>query len=264
MDAQQVDQFLRRLHRPAEPGVPKYAQLRRAIISAIEEGYWRPGAKLPTEVEFARLTPFSLGTVQRGLRALAEEGIIERRQGHGSFIAEPRHEMEDPLHCRFLGEDGVSALPIYPRVLRRSRVAGDGPWTAYLGERAHVFRIDRVIDIGDEFSVFSAFYADIGRLRPLLVKPLGELGAANFKLMIGRELRLPVTEIEHRARVGLFPRRIGSAIGVPDGAVGMILQVAARSGAATYVYYQEIYIPPNRRTLEIRAIPAGQAGASRT
>src|SRR5579872_5033323 len=94
MDAREPDNFYRRFRLPAEPGVPKYAQLRRAIIAAIEEGYWQPGAKLPTELELARLTPFSLGTVQRGLRALAEEGIIERRQGHGSFIAEPRHRSE--------------------------------------------------------------------------------------------------------------------------------------------------------------------------
>jgi DNA-binding GntR family transcriptional regulator len=83
MDSSQ-DNFFQRFRWPIEPGVPKYAQLRRAIISAIDQGYWRPGAKLPTELELTKLTPFSLGTVQRTLRALTDEGIIERRQGHGS------------------------------------------------------------------------------------------------------------------------------------------------------------------------------------
>jgi len=32
----------------------------------------------------------------------------------------------------------------------------------------------------------------------------------------------------------------------------MVLQIAAHAGAKTYVYYQELYAPPNARTLAIR------------
>jgi GntR family transcriptional regulator len=239
--------------------VPKYAQLRRAIVSAIEAGYWERGGRLPTETELTRLTPFSLGTVQRGLRALADEGIIERRQGHGSFIAAPRHEMEDPLHCRFIGDDGVSTLPVFPRVLGRRRAGESGPWRPYLGAAARVFCIDRAINIGDEFSVFSSFYADAERLRPLLRMPIAALDSANFKLVMSRELRLPVTGIEHQARIGAFPRRVCAVIDVPVATVGLTLQIAARSGSAAFIYYQEIFIPPNRRTLEIRTAEFGRS-----
>ncbi len=258
MSIEEVDNFYRRFRPPAEPGVPKYAQLRRAMIGAIEAGYWQPGGKLPTETELTRLTPFSLGTVQRGLRALTDEGIIERRQGHGSFVTRPRHEMEEPLHCRFLGDDGATHLPVFPRVLGRRRVAEPGPWTAYLGAGVRVFRIDRAINIGDEFSVFSSFYADAERLQPLLRQPLAALGTANFKLVMSRELHLPIIGIEHQARVEALPRRVCATIGVPTSTVGLKLQVAARSGSAIYIYYQEIYVPPNRRTLEIRTVEPGR------
>src|SRR3954454_10519927 len=103
-----ADNFFRRFATHRQPGLSKYAQLRQAIIGAIEAGYWTPGAKLPTEVELTRLAPCSLGTIQRAFRALVEEGMIERRQGHGSFVAAAPHEMEDPLHCRFLADDGES------------------------------------------------------------------------------------------------------------------------------------------------------------
>lgn len=253
MSTEESDNFYRHFRRPAEPGVPKYAQLRRALIAAIEAGYWEPGAKLPTETELTRLTPFSLGTVQRGLRALTDEGIIERHQGHGSFVATPRHEMEEPLHCRFLGDDGATHLPVFPRVLGRRRVTEPGPWSPYLGAGVRVFRIDRTINIGDEFSVFSSFYADGERLRPLLRLPIAALDAANFKLVMSRELRLPITDIEQRARVQPFPRRICAAIEVPPGTIGLKLEVAARSGSASFIYYQEIFIPPNRRGLDLRS-----------
>lgn len=251
MDAARPDTFFRRFARPAEPGLPKYAVLRRAIICAIAEGYWQPGAKLPTEIEFTRLTPFSLGTVQRGLRVLAEEGVISRRQGHGSFVAAAHQELEDPLHCRFLADDGVSYLPVFPRVLNRRRVARRGPWSGYLGSTA-AFRIDRLINIGDEFAVFSSFYGDAERLRALFNLPLSALDSANFKLVVSRDLRLPVTRIEHHARVGPLPRHICDTLGIAADTAGLVLQIAARSGVATCLYYQELYIPPNRRTLEIR------------
>jgi DNA-binding GntR family transcriptional regulator len=253
MSTEESDNFYRRFRHPAEPGLPKYAQLRRALIAAIEAGYWEPGAKLPTETELTRLTPFSLGTVQRGLRVLTDEGIIERRQGHGSFVARLRHEMEEPLHCRFLGDDGATHLPVFPRVLGRRRMTEPGPWTAYLGAGIRVFRIDRTINIGDEFSVFSSFYADSERLRPLLRLPIGALDAANFKLVMSRELRLPITEIEQQARVQPLPRRISTAIDVPPGTIGLKLEVAARAGSASFIYYQEIFIPPNRRALDVRS-----------
>jgi DNA-binding GntR family transcriptional regulator len=128
-----------------------------------------------------------------------------------------------------------------------------GPWTPYLGAGARVFRIDRAINIGDEFSVFSSFYADSERLRPLLRLPIDTLDAANFKLVMSRELRLPITEIEQQARVQPFPRRICAAIEIPPGTVGLKLEVAARAGSASFIYYQEIYIPPNRRALDIQS-----------
>ena len=77
-------------------GLPKYAQLREALRAAIEDAYWAPGAQLPPEAELAQTTPFSLGTVQKALQALVEEGIVIRRQGYGSFVSEKRREMYKP------------------------------------------------------------------------------------------------------------------------------------------------------------------------
>ena len=39
---------------------------------------------------------------------------------------------------------------------------------------------------------------------------------------------------------------------VAPGTSGMVLQIGARSGPNTFVYYQELSIPPNTRTLVIR------------
>jgi DNA-binding GntR family transcriptional regulator len=247
------DDFWRRFRVPPQGGRPKYADLRQALVAAIDAGHWRPGDKLPTEIELTRVTPFSLGTVQRALRMLVDEGAIVRRQGHGSFVAEARREMEDPLHCSFLADDGVTTLGVFPRIVDRRPVIAEGTWNDYLGPPSpSIFRIQRVIDIGGEFSVWQAFYVDTRRFGLLRERPIAELTAANFKLLLRREMRLPVTHIEHTARVTAFPAAVCRAIGVAPGTSGLVLQIGARSGPNTFVYYQELYIPPNARTLVIR------------
>src|SRR3546814_14632014 len=83
----------------------------------------------------SQATPFSLGTVQRAMRALTEDGIVMRRQGHGSFVADSRARMDDPWHCRFWTRDGTGFLPVYPKVLSRRRIAERGPWSRPLGQQ---------------------------------------------------------------------------------------------------------------------------------
>lgn len=239
-------QFLAR----AAPDLPKYAQLRDTLLAAIEQGYWKPGAKLPTEQELARATPFSLGTVQRALRALVEEGIVVRQQGSGTYVAEGRRPMDAPWHCRFLDGSGQKFLPIYPKVVSRQRICERGPWTEHLAENGgDVIRIDRVINVNDEFLVFSKFYLNAERFESMLTRPIAELDGANLKIIIGREFGLPVTQVAQTMSTVRFPDAVRRALRLRRAVTGTLLEIAARAGRDRPLYYQELYIPPNRRRL---------------
>jgi DNA-binding GntR family transcriptional regulator len=241
-------QFLAR----STPGLPKYAQLRDTLLAAIEHGYWKAGAKLPTEQALARHTPFSLGTVQRALRALVAEGIVVRLQGSGTYVADGRKPMDAPWHCRFLDDAGDAVLPIYPKVVGRRRIRERGPWSEYLDQRgASVIRIDRTISINDEFIVYSKFYLDAARFGSMLTRPVAQLDGANFKAILSREFGLPVTRLTQALKTAAFPAPICRAIKVGNDTVGTLLEIAAAAGRNRNVYYQELYIPPNPRRLLI-------------
>ena len=68
----------------------KYARLAASILGAIKTGRCPPVKKLPTEQELARVTPYSLGTVQRAMRTLVASVFVVRRQGAGGFVAVPK------------------------------------------------------------------------------------------------------------------------------------------------------------------------------
>lgn len=57
----------------------------------IEEGKFPPGSRLPSETELPRKLKVSQQTVRRALNELVREGLIVRRQGSGSYVADRTH-----------------------------------------------------------------------------------------------------------------------------------------------------------------------------
>lgn len=232
----------------------KHVQLRMAIKELIKEGIWNPGEKLPTETELAASLPFSLGTIQRCFRDLVEEGIVVRKRGYGTYIPPHLKELFDPWHMRFLGDDGVSFLPVYAHVLRRYRITGHGRWTAHLAQRnEQILRIDRRMQIGDDFSVYARFYARVDRVAKLAELPLAELNGANIKKLIAAEFNTQLATTHHFIEQARIPHAGCIAIDVPDPTIATLVSCTAFFGSGPAVYFQEFFVPPNPRKLFIES-----------
>ncbi|AJF68742.1 substrate-binding domain-containing protein [Streptomyces vietnamensis] len=88
------------------------AELRRGIL----DGTWPPGSKLPTERALATETGLSVTTVRRAYEDLVALGLVERRQGAGTFAA---HRPErDRADRRIVGVLVPDTTFYYPRVLQ--------------------------------------------------------------------------------------------------------------------------------------------------
>lgn len=64
----------------------KYMTLLNELHTDIRMGVYRQTGRLPTEMQLAKMYGVSRQTVRRALGILAEEGLIERRQGSGSRL----------------------------------------------------------------------------------------------------------------------------------------------------------------------------------
>jgi CheY-like chemotaxis protein len=60
------------------------------IRSAIEQGQYPEGSALPTQPALARTIGVSTVTLRQALERLAQEGFVEARQGHGTFVRSKR------------------------------------------------------------------------------------------------------------------------------------------------------------------------------
>lgn len=76
---------------PAAPG-PLYQQIVDGFTRAISEGRLAPGTALPSFRALAEELMVSLITVKRAYEELERDGIIYRRQGLGTFVAEQGDE----------------------------------------------------------------------------------------------------------------------------------------------------------------------------
>lgn len=67
--------------------IPKFAEIKQYIISCIESGEWEESARVPSENQLAELFTCSRMTARRALTELTDNGVLERSQGLGTFVA---------------------------------------------------------------------------------------------------------------------------------------------------------------------------------
>jgi GntR family transcriptional regulator len=74
-------------HLDSHSGVPAYLQLVQQVRQAIRLGMLRPGDQLPTVKEVVTSLTLNPNTVLHAYRQLDLEGLVEGRQGIGTFVA---------------------------------------------------------------------------------------------------------------------------------------------------------------------------------
>ncbi|MBF4488993.1 MULTISPECIES: UTRA domain-containing protein [unclassified Psychrobacter] len=68
--------------------IPAYQRIKNAILDNIHSGKWQAGNAISTEMALAAEFGVSRMTVNRALKELSEERVLERRQGSGTFVAQ--------------------------------------------------------------------------------------------------------------------------------------------------------------------------------
>ena len=74
----------------------KYIQMSNTLRTAITEGEYKSGSRLPTEQQLMEQFSVSRQTVRNALEILTKEGLIQRRQGSGTVVLEQKQKSEIP------------------------------------------------------------------------------------------------------------------------------------------------------------------------
>ena len=145
--------------------IPYYYQLEEFLRGQIENGTWKPGQKIPSEAELCEAFDVSRTVVRQALNELVQEGVLYRRRGKGTFVAEPKIGESLVQHLTGFYEDTV-ALGLKPstKVLEQKVIPAPPKIAEALGlkEGDPVTMIDRLRSVDGEPIVLVVTYLPYG------------------------------------------------------------------------------------------------------
>lgn len=129
---------------------PLYMQVKESLVGYLIDGTWQPGQLIPSEIELAKQTGVSQGTVRKALDAMTAEHLLVRQQGRGTYVAVQEESQILFRYFRLRPDAGDQAFP-ESSVLTMLEAAANETERKGLHLKAgeSVFRISRIRRVGE-------------------------------------------------------------------------------------------------------------------
>lgn len=154
---------------------PLYRQIKQLIVTSLEQGEWKPGELIPSEMELAARFQVSQGTVRKAVDELAAENLLVRRQGKGTFVA-THHEPRAQYRFLRLQPDAGTGAPAHSRFLECRRQRATSEIAALLELRAGdpVVFVRRLLSFDDVPTVLDDIWLPGGAFKGLTAERLAQ------------------------------------------------------------------------------------------
>ncbi len=232
----------------------KYKTVYARLMSGIESGKWLPGDCLPTEAALAASAKVSLGTVQKALRILEQEGIVVRRHGSGTYVASASPSPNEIFNFFFLSDDD-SALPLYTKVLELSRTSRNGAWSRFLKQDGGFIKISRVTSVNLEFQAYMELYARESQFGRLCEMPVRKLDGPELYRTMFNSFHYPPSSFTYHVWLAAPPTRVYKHIGMEPGRDCLHWEILGFGHRDMPLFYQQVYLPPTTRKLRFDVLP---------
>ncbi len=94
-----------------------------SIIRMIQENKYKPGSKLPNEMELSEMFNVSRTTIREAIKTLASNNIVEIVRGKGTFVTQKPGLINDPLGVSFIQDKNIILCLFETRLLIEPKVA---------------------------------------------------------------------------------------------------------------------------------------------
>lgn len=196
--------------------LPAYLRLRDDIARRIAASEWGPDDVLPSENRLSADHALSVGTVRKAIQQLVDEGLLERRQGSGTFLRKPAFDATLFRFFQARDADGAPSIPS-SRLISRTQVTAPAPVAAALGTN-DVIRIERLRCLSEQPFLAETLYIPAARFPGFETIPEAEIGPLLYPVYLDR-FGVFVARAEDEVRFGtadaITARRLEIAEGAP-------------------------------------------------
>jgi GntR family transcriptional regulator len=228
---------------------PAYKRIQSAIRQRIDSGELKPGDVVDSERELARIHGVSLMTARHALADLAQEGIVERRHGAGTFVAPPRIHFNKLLS--YTEQMASLGLNIHTRIISSVVVNREQEIAARLGlsPTCRLIKIERVRSAGDEPVALEVCFLSAEEYGALLNVPLDRTSLFG---VLERECGVELAYADEEIDATHADHRIAKLLDIPGGTPLLrIRQLIFSTKDRATVYVTGLY-RSGRHTLRIR------------
>jgi len=199
--------------------VPLYYQLQELLHQQIASGRFAVGDALPSEAELCRMFGVSRIVVRQALDVLEVDGEIVRRQGKGTFVAEPKLDLTAGGLLRTLTTKPAGAYDV--EILDAHYVQVEESVAAVLGA-SEVPRIDWLLRLRNAPSAISYSF-----LRPAAVASLERVAIRGARLGSGKppQVRLSLEHSEISVSTSQCSPYNAERLGIPSRAPVFLVEV---------------------------------------
>lgn len=224
--------------------LPRYAQIKTYIRNQIESGQWKVGERIPSENQLSQNFVVSRMTARRAVQELADEKLLQRAPGLGTFVAEPQ-TVTPVLEIADFNQQFSHSNPEYSnRILVLQEATAEKNIAAVLG-----------LNQGDQlFHSIVVHYRDSAAVQweECYVNP--QIAAAYLKQNYSKVTPqaylnwvAPATRVEHQVQAVMPDAEITGALGLQT--ISSCLKVSRRSWSGDKVVSISKLIHPSSYSL---------------
>lgn len=235
---------------------PKHRCVFDAFEKCIRAGHFKPGERVPAEIELTERLPVGLGTLQKALTKLAERGLVVRNRKTGTYIADRRSQVSEVYVYRFRDRETGELLMPFVRVLSVTEDDTPGPWQTALNVERFV-RIDRLVWVEQDPPALSSLFLSCEHGRDLLNVPVEELHGSSCHRVLIERFNLPTLRMEHKVGSRELSARACEHLRLTAGTVGLVWDVKDYSFDDRPSLFQRFEMPPGHRPMELKETVGG-------
>jgi GntR family transcriptional regulator len=203
--------------------IPLHHQVANDLCDLILSGAWAPGERIPGELELIELYGASRTTIRHALADLAQDGLVTRHAGRGSFVRDPTITVGPRALTSFSEEIRARKLAPSSRILSQAVVLAD----LDVAERLHVpegtpvFRLERL-----RYGNGEPIGLQIAHLPAELFPDLELVDLAQRSLyeVLDERYHIEIEDADETYVATTVDGEIGTHLQVPAGSAGLIVE----------------------------------------
>ena len=201
---------------------PLYEKVRLTLVDRMISGVWLPGQMVPSEFKIADDLGVSQGTVRKALDEMAGAGLLVRKQGRGTFVAEAEDRAILFKFYRLIADDapsGSGATQDFPQSeflsVQNERATSKLQAVFGIAEDDTIWRLERLrrhkgkVILWEEIALPAKRFGGFDRTSPL---------PNNLYQFYSKTFGVTVSKVEERLKAVAAPRAVAAHLEIPDAA----------------------------------------------